>query len=768
LRVNGSDAFLFGRLLRRHRRNAGLSQQALAERASLSTDAIGMLERGIRRAPYEQTIEALARALALNKRDGEALAAAARDGRSRSRRSLIRFPVPAPLTPLIGRSNDLAAIRPWFAPGGPRLVTITGPGGVGKTRFALEVARVVAESFGGDAAFVSVAALHDPAGIVSAILASLDRKDDGIAASLGAIGAQIGTRRALFVIDNLEQILAGAPTICEFLERCPNAVVIATSREALRVRGEHEFVLQPLDTQSAVELFLQRGRALERGLPNEPNDERLARICNRLDCLPLAIELAAARLRWESVETILEALSSPLSALTFGGRDMPLRQRTIRAAIDWSYELLDEHEQRALCLCSLFVGGGTYDAVAAVASANGSPIGDTGRKLMALADKHLLRLSTSDRQAGRFEMLELIREYARERFDSLEHSNAYERAFAAHWVETIARDPRNNGPTAPSSSIDAIATEYANVCAALRWSAEHDRRLGLRLALLLLAFWQRKGLYAEAKAWLQALVEPIEETIGREEPLEAWRAVTALALSFYWTADSERSCTLGQRALTMARALNDARMTAMSLNNLGIAMLEAGQAHEARNVLQESLALKEGHDDAWSIGSTVGNLGVALRLCGNHDEALKSHRRARRLFRSVGDAWGNVAELNYIGDVHCDRGEYRIAARCYAASLEGNSEAIRTAVAHSFEGLIAIAARHRQFRRAALLAGAVSRIRNETGQPVFPSAAAAMEEACAAARAALGDSAFEDASKAGAEMALFEAMDAALGVETIA
>lgn len=720
-----------------------------------------MLERGVRRAPYEQTVEAIARALRLDELDGEALSAAARFGRSRTRRNLARLALPAPLTPLIGRAGDLASIRPWFEPGGPRLITITGAGGVGKTRFALELAHDLSETFGGDVVFVSLAALHDPSSITTAVLACLERGDDGTPALLGTLCALIGDRRVLFVIDNFEQVLGGAPTICEFLERCPKAIVIATSRESLRVRGEHQFVLQPLNTESAVQLFLQRARALQQRLTLKDNDERLARICNRLDCLPLAVELAAARLRWESVETILEAVSSPLSALVFGGRDSPIRQRTMRAAIDWSYELLDEQEREILCLCSLFVGGGTYAALAAVASIGASSNIDVGRLIVALAEKHLLRLSTTEHRAERFEMLELIREYARERFASLENASGCERAFATHYLETMAREPGSNGPTAPNSSLEYIAEEYANISAALRWSVERDRRLGLRLALLLLPFWQRNGLYADARAWLEALAEPLESTIEGEQPLDAWRTVTALALSFYWTADSDRACAFHRRALAMARSWNEPRAIAMSLNNLGIAMLEPGKAFEARELLQESLALKEGRDDAWSIGSTVGNLGVALRLCGEYDEALKCHRRARRLFRSLGSLWGDVAELNYIGDIYCDRREYRRAARYYAASLEGNAEGIRTSVAHSFEGLVAIAARRGRFRLAALLAGTVRRIHDETGQPESPSASGRFAEACAAARASLGDASFEEAFKVGAEMSLRDAIEAA-------
>jgi predicted ATPase/DNA-binding XRE family transcriptional regulator len=749
-------------MLRRYRLKRGLSQEALAERASLSADAIGMLERGVRRMPYVRTLESLASALKLRKRDRAALLAAARNcRRSRPSRKLARLSVPAPLTPLIGRQRDLTAIQVWVANRKARLVTVTGTGGVGKTRFALELVRNLSASFDDEVVFVSLAPLRDPANLASTILAALDRKDDGAPASLAILAAHVGSRRALFVIDNFEHVLGGAAAISDFLERCPGIVVLVTSREALRLKGEHEFELQPLDIRSAVELFFDRASALQRDFRRNDKEATVTEICKRLDCLPLAIELAAARLRWESVQTLLAEIASPLSALVFGERDAPARQQTMRAAIDWSYQLLSEPEQTTLCICAMFATGGRTDAVNAVAAAGGAGISNVDRALMALADKHLVRLSKPSPSQARFEMLEVIREYARDRFKSLRCARSCKRAFVAHYAELVGRDVRVRASVGAERWTDFITAEHMNIGTALRWSVQDDRSLGRRIALALLLFWERKGLYAEARSWLQALVEPLDETVKRETAPDAWRAVTALGLSHYWTADSARACALHRRALAMARSQNDSGMISKSLNNLGIALLDVRQKEEARHVLEEALALKDGREDAWSIGTTVGNLGNALRLCGDYGKALKCHQRARSLFRSIGEAWGEIGELNFIGDVYRDRGEYRKAASHYGASLRANVEGIRTAAAHSLEGLVAVAAARREFQRAAVLAGAVGRIRSETGQPESPSAAATFEKACAAARRSLGDASFEDALEFGAEMALAEAIEAA-------
>lgn len=759
-----SDALGFGRLLRRHRLKRGLSQEALAERASLSADAVGMLERGVRRKPYEQTVDSLAKALKLRKHDRATFFSVARNcERSRPSRHLARLPVPTPLTPLIGRELDIAAIQEWLLVREPRLVTITGTGGVGKTRLALALARDLRASFDGEVVFVSLASLHDPANIAATILGSLDRKDDGSAASLALLCGLVGKRRALFVIDNVEHVLAGVAAISEFLERCPEVVVLATSREALHVQGEHELALQPLGIRSAVDLFFDRARTLRQHLSREDEEEAVIEICTRLDCLPLAVELAAARLRWESVQTLLAETGSPLSALVFGGRSAPERQRTMRATIDWSYQLLSELERTTLCICAMFAGAGSMEAVLAVAAAGGA--GNTDGAMMALADKHLLRLSKPSPSQGRFEMLEVIREYGREHLNSFSCARACERAFIAYYAELVWRNTHSGGSVGSDRWIDFVSGEYMNICTALRWAVTHDRFLGLRIALALPGFWERKGLFAEARAWLETLAEPLGETIELEGPLDAWRTVTALALSYHWTGDNDRACALHRQALAMARSLSNSGLISKSLNNLGIALLALRRQGEARRVLEQALALKEGRDDAWSIGSTVGNLGIALRMAGEYAKALKCHRRARSLFHSIGDECGEIEELNLIGDVYRDRRDHRKAASHYAASLEANVEGIRTAVAHSLEGFVAIAAVRREFRRAATLAGAVTRIRREIGQP-DPLAAANFEKACAAARASLGDLCFEDALKVGAEMAVPAAIEAARTVST--
>ena len=758
------DPSAFGTLLRRFRLAAGLSQEALAERAGLSVDAIGMLERRVRRAPYVKTVERLAEALGLRRADGEKLIASVDRRRTRRRKPKPRraasAPLPSPLTRLIGRTEALALARPLLAER-TRLLTVTGTPGVGKTRFALALAHDLESAFDGGAAFVGLAAIREAHHVATAILSGLERDDDA-AATLDALCALVGDRRVLIVADNLEQIAGCGAVLCEFLERCGNAVVVATSREALGVRGEQEFALQPLPTDDAYSLLVDRARAVCPDLDLRASDDALRAICARLDGLPLAIELAAGRLRHESAEMLLERLEAPLDALVAGARDLPERQRTLRDAIAWSYDLLSESERRLLWAGALFVAGGPVEAPGEVLVAAGSqPSGEALALMQSLAGKHMIALHNGSPRELRFEMLETIREYACERLAESNAGDAYRRAFARHHAAIVRREAIPPHGAARVEWFDRIARSYENFRAALRWAVVNDRSLGLQIAVDLGLFWQSAGYYAEPLRWLEPLAEPLDQTMAREEPRLGWQVLNALGLARYFAGDGAGACLLFERTTAIARAWDDRPLVARSLNNLGIALTAAGDWQRARSVLEEARQLKERYDDSWSIATTLGNLGVALRLCGEHDAALGVHGRARDLFRSIGDVWGDAGELNFIADVHRDRGDYREAARCYGASLDANELAIKPAAADSFEGLLPIAAAANHARRVAVLAGAVDAIRRETGRATSAFDDARRASVSASARASIGDEAFERAWEEAVSLPLREAIEVA-------
>jgi len=757
--ADDSRASAFGTLLRRFRLSAGFSQEGLAERAGLSVDAIGMLERGIRRAPYSATVDLLVDALGLEASDREVLASAINRKRApRTKRGLAaRAPLPAPLTPLIGRAFELAAAGRILADRQARLLTITGTGGVGKTRFAVELAHDRARDFEAGVLFVALAAIRDPAHIAASIFQCMVRAEDGTAASLDALCARVGTRRAMFLVDNLEQVLSGAPILSEFLERCPEAVILATSREALRIRGEYEFALRPLDLDASVQLLRERADAVRPGLDDALDREFFEPICRRLDGLPLAIELTAGLLRHDSAKTVLDRLSSRLDALVSGTRDSPQRQRTIRDTCDWSYGLLNQRERSVFGVAGLFAGSGSLEAVRSICrSVEGHD--DGAGAIKSLADKNLLMVRNG-MQAPRFEMLETIREYAHERLAASEDFAEYQQAFATHYEALTHNLTVHRGGAAAAAWMNVVALDYENVRAVLRWAIARDRSLGLRLALDLVPFWERKGYYAESRQWLEALVDPLAETVAREEPKTMWRIFNALGLAYYWAGDLQRACPMHSEALKMARAWDDRSLKARSLNNLGIALLSLGEYESARQALEESFALKDGYDDAWSLSTALGNLGIVLRRCGNYDEALDCHRRSRDLFKSIGDAWGELGELNFMADVLRDRLEYREAARLYARSLDANVERIRSAASDSLNGLASIAVTLSQFRRVAVLTGAVESIRSQTGGSDPISEGPLLRSALEAARTSLGSALFDEAFAEGGALSVAEAIE---------
>lgn len=747
----------FGTLLRRYRLCAGLSQEALAERAEVSVEAVSALERGVRRAPHAATIDLLATALQLDKKERAELAiAVVRRRAPRQSRRITLKPLPSPLTRHVGRAGEMTAARSLLMERSVRLLTITGVGGVGKTRFALELARATLDEFEDGVAFVTLAGIRDPAYVPAALGRCLERENEDDSVSFDALCARISKRRLMLVLDNFEQVLAGAGIVATFLERCPRAVALVTSREALRLTGEHEFSLLPLDLDDAVELLTDRAQAIRPDLEAGAQTDSFVSICRRLEGLPLAIELAAARLRHYPASVLLARLSSRLDVLVSGTRDSPSRQRTMRDAIDWSYQLLTEAERFAFKVASLFAGGGTFAAFEALIKEL-DPAHRTDELVASLVDKHLVSVHEGEPAHIRFEMLETIREYAHEQLVSSGQGERLQSAFASYYGNLAHRAaPHLRGPEA-STWCESITRDYENILATLRWAVTHDRSFGLLLALDLHYFWSRMGYFSEAREWLEALGDPREHPVAMTDPRRVWEVLNLRALSHQWTGDHSRAYQLFSEVTALARGLNDEDLVGRSLNNLGAALWRAGEHERSRIVQEEALAIKLRQGDPWSIATSLSNLGLALRACAQCDLALKRHREALDLFRSTNDRWGELAGLNDIGDVYIDQREYSLAARFYKASLDANAT-FRTLAADSFEGLAVVAANRSRFRQAAVLGGAADTIHRETGRSIAWTDRGAFDAACAASRVALGAGEFDEAFNEGALLSLAEAI----------
>src|SRR5918995_3348028 len=423
------DAVTFGDLLRRHRLTANLTQGTLAERAGLSIRGISDLERGERAIPYRQTLHLLADALALTGAERAAFLQAGRRPRRPAPyagRRAVAVGLPGHLTRLIGRGEEVAAVTDLLLEEAVQLVTLTGPGGVGKTRLALAVAENLSGAFTNGVAFVDLSPLSDPTQVPARIAATLDLRSQGAAPTVDLLQRFLAARQMLLVLDNFEHVLEAATVIRDVLRRSPAVKALVTSREALRLLGEREYVVAPLGLpglavgtppeevaeSAAVRLFVERAVAVQSDFRlTRENSIATAAICHRLDGLPLAIELAAPRIKVLPPDALLQLLEPRLPLLTSGPRDAPARQRTLRDAIAWSYDLLAPEEQRFFGRLGVFVGGWTLAAAETVAGTDGDLSVLDG--LASLVDKSLVRGDNTG-PAPRYGMLETIREFASE------------------------------------------------------------------------------------------------------------------------------------------------------------------------------------------------------------------------------------------------------------------------------------------------------------------------------------------------------------------
>lgn len=666
-----------------------------------------------------------------------------------SRRPLPEGNVPVPVSTLVGRDRELEEICGALKSGEVRLLTLTGPGGAGKTRLGIEAANALAGELPDGAFFVPLDTIRDQALLLPAIAHALAVRESGERPLLESLKERLAGRRVLVLLDNFEQLAESAALLTDVLEAAPSLTFLVTSRAALRLNGEREYPVEPLGQTDAVALFVERAHAADPSFElTEENAAALEEICARLDGLPLALELAAARTKLLPPQAMLERLDQRLELLSRGPRDKPARHRALRDTVAWSYDLLEPEEQRLFAHLAVFSGGCILESAVAVCDAS---LDVTA----ALLDHSLL-----ERVDQRLRMLETIREYALEQLASDDGADDVRRRHAEHFLKLAESE-------LVASQADWLAqldAELDNLRAALAWSVEAEEAgLGLRLASSLWEFWWVRGHLAEGRRWLDDALYR-----GKSEPPELRaRALHAAASLATRQGAYGRAAELSEQSLALWEELGDVSGTARSLLSLGTVAAEQGDQERAISLSERAAELYRESGDRRGHALAVSNLGGIALERGEYAKAASLSEQAYGLFETLEDSEGMAFALVNQGFAALSEHEHERAIALLRQALRVLAELeFRDVIGYCFEGLAAVLAFIGQADSAARLLGAAEALRESLGVDLAPAERETHEETAAAVRQALGEEQFSAAWRLGRELPLAEAIAYALQEQT--
>jgi predicted ATPase len=652
-------------------------------------------------------------------------------------RSLYRSNLPVPANPLIGRKKELVDVLRFLADDGTRVVTVTGAGGIGKTRFALAAAGEASGAFPDGVWFADLTPIRDP-GLVMATIAHAIRAE-------GDLSRHLGDARCLLVTDNFEQVVAAASHLAELVAACPNVRVLATSREPLRIAAEREYALRPLAESPAVELFRHRASLVAADV--EIDYGVAVEICDRVDRLPLAIELAAARVKILEPAALLARLEDRLPLLVTRARDVPDRQRALHATIAWSYELLGAEEQRLFRRLAVFRGGATLEAIEAVA--DGGP-----DDVELLVDKSLLR-----QRRGRLVMLETIREFARDALESSDDAIDVRRSHGEYFCAVAEGTNLNAGMLRPGGQrLDVAIDEQDNIRSALSWAiASADLDLGFRLAVAMEQFWVVNDPH-EGKRWFAALFEqPGVEFVDPGLRAQAWRSYgSSVAIA----GEFESARRLYEQSLALHEQLADEHGRAVLLHRIGIIEMMNEDPKRARELIETSHEIHERLGNTWGLAQTIGTLGAIERDAGNGTRAYELVAESAALSDEVGVLWWHAGMLVELAALSLDAG------RIEDADSKGRESLALTQRIRDYGGrvfgvgvLACVAASRRDVDRCGQLWGAIEN--DHVGAPL--GGWLRHRASCEVLVQELAGAELDAALALGRELSLDDAVDLALG-----
>lgn len=716
--------------------------------------------------------------------------------------------LPAQPSTLVGRRSEIETIRGLLARPDLRLLTLVGPGGVGKTRLALEIANALLEEFPDGVYLVELAPITDHALVIPTIATTLNVRESPGAPHFATLKEHLRDKQILLLLDNFEQILAAGAVVAEVLAACPRLKLLVTSRSPLRLRAEHEFPLSPLalpepghhlsvsklSQYSAVTLFVQRAQAVKPDFElRDGNASAVVEVCRRVDGLPLAIELVAAHTRLLPPQSILARLTHPLRLLTHGPQDSPTRHQTMRDTIEWSYNILTEREQRLFRSLSVFVGGCALQAAEAVCNEAGNTNIEVDHPLAievlegieALIDRSLIRRLEQHEDADpRLLMLETVREYAWEQLVTSGEVETMRRRHADYFL-LLGRQMQ---PVIQGSDIPVwmgrLGPEHDNLRAALRWLLESNRpadhEAALDLILGLQGLWGRFHNTSEVEQWLETALNKV----GHQATLLRVRGLRYAATVSYLRADYSRAETWAMQALAGARELNDETLIAHTLSQIGLLAVFQEKYEEARTLLGEALEIYRRTDNQFGVGTVCINLGEAVRYQGNYAQAEAYYRESLRILVSLGRKGSALQALSNIGHVVYMQGDLPAARATFIEALDLAHELdARKTAAEVLTGMSSVMLAEAGagpnnlapgqhdltgITRAVYILGITASIVERSGRQLEPVDQQEFDRNIASARAILGEQAFDTAWQEGLAMTIEQAIEIAGGTHDLA